>query len=42
MELRNDVPQNTITLIVKLALWCTKGHKINKRYAWNKIVMVYP
>ena len=23
MELRNGVPQNTITLIVKFALWCT-------------------
>ena len=42
MELRNGVPQNTITLIVKFALWCTKGPKINKRYAWNNTVMVYP
>ena len=42
MELRNGVPQNTITLIVKFGVMVYSKPKINKRYAWNKIVMVYP
>ena len=42
MELRNGVPQNTITLTVKFAVMVYLNPKINERYAWNKVVMVYP
>ena len=42
MELCYGVPQNTITLILKYNVMVYLKPKINKRYAWNKAVMVYP
>ena len=42
MELRYGVPQNTITLILRFTVMVYLKPKINKRYAWNKAVMVYP
>ena len=41
MELRYGAPQNTITLILKYTVMVYSKPKIDKRYAWNKAVMVY-